>query len=102
MTAHLGDGFTDKKGRVTRMVALMNSAPTLDHERLDQISALPLGGRIKLNAWDDRAELIKTKPAVINSARDKMPLAVTPFFPHLARYGPIAIPTTATAAKTSN
>src|SRR5215469_15308239 len=102
LTAHLGDGFTDKKGRVTRMVALMNSAPTLDHDRLDQISALPLGGRIKVNAWDDRAELIKTKPAVINSARDKMPLEVTPFFPHLARYGPIAIPATTTAAKTGN
>jgi len=102
LTAHLGDGFTDRKGRVTRMIALMNSAPTLDHDRLDQISALPLGGRIKVNAWDDRAELIKTKPAVINSARDKMPLAVTPFFPHLARYGPIASPTTATAAKTGN
>jgi hypothetical protein len=101
-TPHLGDGFTDKKGRVTRMVELMNSAPALDHDKLDQTSALPLGGRIKVNAWDGRAELIKTKPAAINSASDKMPLEITPFSPHLARYGAIANPTTASAAKTTN
>jgi hypothetical protein len=84
------------------MLAVMNSAPALDPNKLDQTSALPLGGRVRLNAWDDRAELIKAKPAVINSARDKMPLEVTPFFPHLTRYEAIADPTaTASAAKTS-
>ena len=101
-TPHLGDGFTDKKGRVTRMVSLMNSAPALDHDKLDQPSALPLGGRIKVNPWDGRAELIKTKPEVITSARDKMPLEIAPFFPHLTRYGGIVNPTTVSAAKTSN
>lgn len=103
LTPHLGNGFTDNKGRVTRMVALMNSAPALDPDKLDQMSALPLGGRVKLNPWDDRAELLKTTPPVITSARDKMPLEVTPFFPHLTRYGPVANPTaTASAAKNSN
>ena len=102
LTPHLGDGFTDNKGRVTRMVALMNSAPPLDPNKLDQTSALPLGGRVKVNAWDGHAELIKTKPSVITSARDKMPLEVTPFSPHLTRYGAIANPTTASAAETSN
>ena len=84
------------------MVAIMNSAPALDPDKVDQTSALPLGGRVKLNAWDDHAELIQTKPAVIISARDKMPLEVTPFSPHLTRYGATANPTTASAAKTSN
>ena len=101
-TPHLGNGFTDNKGRVTRMVALMNSAPALDHDKLDQASALPLGGRVKLNPWDNRAELINTKPVVVSSARDKMPLELTPFFPHLTRYSPIVNPTTASAAKTNN
>jgi hypothetical protein len=101
-TPHLGNGLTDSKGRVTRMVALMNSAPPLDPDKLDQTSALPLGGRVKLNAWDNRVELINSKPAVINSARDKMPLELTPFSPHLTRYGAAANPTTASAAKTSN
>ncbi len=101
-TPHLGNGFADSKGRVTRMVALMNSAPALDRNKLDQISALPLGGRVKLNAWDDQAELIQTKPTVITSARDKMALEVTPFSPHLTRYDATVNPTTASAAKTGN
>ena len=101
-TPHLGNGFTDSKGRVTRMVALMNSAPALDPDKLDQTSALPLGGRVKLNAWDSRAELINRKPAVVTSARDKMPLELTPFSPRLTRYGAIVNSTTASAAKTSN
>ena len=85
LTAHLGNDFTDKTGQVTRMVALMNQAPALDANKLDQIAALPLGGRVKVNAWDDRAEIIKASPAVISSARDKLPLEVTPFFPRLTR-----------------
>ena len=102
LTPHLGNGLTDNKGRVTRMVALMNSAPALDPNKLDQISALPLGGRVKLNAWDGHAELIQTKPPVIHSARDKMPLEVAPFSPYLTRYGAAGNPTTASAAATSN
>ncbi|HEY1401729.1 MAG TPA: M48 family metalloprotease, partial [Terriglobales bacterium] len=49
LTPHLGTGFTDRKGAMDRMVVLMNSAPALDPNQLDQIAALPLGGRVKLN-----------------------------------------------------
>jgi Peptidase family M48 len=102
-TPHLGSSFTDNKGRVTRMVALMNAAPTLNHDKLDQMSALPLGARVKLNAWNDQVELIKTTPGGITSAREKMPLELTPFFPHMTRYGAVANPTaTASAAQGSN
>jgi Peptidase family M48 len=86
LTPHLGDGFTHK-GTVDRMVVLMNSAPALDPNKLSQIAALPLGGRVKLNGWDDHAELTKTTPVAVTSARGKMPLEVTPFFPRLTRYG---------------
>ena len=86
LTPHLGTGFTNHKGAVDRMSALMNSAPALDPNQLDQIAALPLGGRVKLNPWDDHAELIKTTPVSITSARGKMPLEVAPFFPRLTRY----------------
>ena len=96
-TPHLGRGFTDSKGRVTRMVALMNSAPALDSNKLDQIAARPLGARVKLNAWDDHIELIKTTSAGITAAREKMPLELTPFFPHMTRYG-VAANSTATAS----
>jgi hypothetical protein len=99
LTPHLGTGFIDRKGAVDRMMVLMNSAPALDLDKLDQIAALPLGGRVKLNAWDDHAELIKTTPLAITSARGKMPLEVTPFFPRLTRSGAVVNPTaTARAA----
>ena len=98
LTAHLGNNFTDNKGGVARMATLMSSGPALDPNKLDQIAALPLGGRVKLNAWDDRVELIKTAPVAITSARDKMPFEVTPFFPRLTRItagGNTGNPTTA-------
>jgi hypothetical protein len=99
LTPHLGTGLTDRKGAVDRMVALMNSAAALDPNQLNQIAALPLGGRVKLNAWDDRAELIKTTPVAFTSAREKMPLEVTPFFPRLTRSALVVNPTaTANAA----
>jgi hypothetical protein len=99
LTPHLGTGFTSRKGAMDRMAVLMNSAPALDPNKLDQIAALPLGGRVKLNAWDDHVELMKTTPAVITSARSKMPLEVTPFFPWLTRSAAVVNPiATANAA----
>ena len=101
-TAHLGNSFVDHKGGIERMAALMNSAPALNASKLDQIAALPLGGRVKLNPWDDHVELIKTPPVAITSARDKMPFEVTPFFPRLSRYGTTGTPTTAANTAPSN
>ncbi len=84
LTAHLGNNMSEK-GAVIRMSALLESAPTLDVNKLDQVAALPLGGRVKVNPWDDRVELIKSQPVALTSARDKMPFEVTPFFPRLSR-----------------
>jgi hypothetical protein len=86
LTAHLGNNMADA-GVVTRMAQLLSSAPQVDWNKLDQIAALPLGGRVKLNAWDDKVELVKSQPVAITSARDKMPFEVTPFFPRLTRAG---------------
>ena len=86
LQAHLGNNMTEN-GTVTRMAQLANSAPALDWNKLDQIAALPLGGRVKLNPWDNKVEMVKAQPVAITSARDKMPFEVTPFFPRLTRYG---------------
>jgi hypothetical protein len=98
MTPHLGTSLTDRRGAVNHLVALMNSAPALEPAKLDQVAALPLGGRVKLNAWDDRVELIKMAPVTMTTAREKMPLEVTPFFPRLTRSGAGVKATTANAA----
>jgi hypothetical protein len=101
LQAHLGNNIVEN-GRVTRMAALATSAPALDWNKLDQIAALPLGGRVKLNPWDDRVEIVKAQPVTITSARDKMPFEVTPFFPRLSRYNSTTIPAATTAANTNS
>jgi hypothetical protein len=80
---HLGNGLASAKSM--RMSVLLASAPALDDRRIDQIAALPLGGRIKVDPWSDRVELAKSKPVALTSAREKMPFEVTPFFPYLTR-----------------
>ncbi len=104
LTTHLGNPLAEN-GTVTRLAALETQGPALDNAKLDQIAALPLGGRVKINPWNDKAEMVKTAPVAITSARDKMPFEVTPFFPRLARYGsgtaPTAAPTTAAANSNS-
>ena len=98
LTAHLGNSFTNDKGQLVRLSALATTGPALDPSKLDQIAALPMGGRVKLNAWTDRVELTKSAPVAITSARDKMPFEVTPFFPRLSRMNSDANVGNATAA----
>ena len=103
LQTHLGNPLAEG-GTVTRLQALESQGPALDNAKLDQIAALPLGGRVKINPWDDKAEMVKTAPVAITSARDKMPFEVTPFFPRLNRYGAnaAAAPTTAANTNTGN
>ena len=97
LQAHLGNNIAEN-GTVTRMAQLSVSAPALDWNKLDQIAALPLGGRVKLNPWDNKVEIVKAQPVAITSARDKMPFEVTPFYPRLSRYSAANAPAATTAA----
>jgi hypothetical protein len=80
---HLGNSFGGNKS--IRMASLLEAAPALDANRLDQIAALPLGGRIRVDPWSDQVELSKAKPVALTSAREKMEFEITPFFPYLTR-----------------
>jgi hypothetical protein len=77
--AHLGNG-------VALSSALATLGPPLQANKLDQVAALPLGARVKMNPWDDSVELLKTKPVSLSSAREKMPFEITPFLVFLTRY----------------
>src|ERR1700681_4475171 len=83
--AHLGDSLLN--GSATRMSSLMTASPQFDPKKADQVAALPLGGRVRVDPWNNQLELIKTKPVAITTAAEKMPFEVTPFFPFLTRYG---------------
>jgi hypothetical protein len=77
--ARLGNGV----GFSSALAAL---GPALQADKVDQVAALPLGSRVKVNPWDDRVELLKAKPVSLSSAREKMPFEVTPFLLFLTRY----------------
>jgi hypothetical protein len=81
--AHLGNGVV--MGNNTRLSELIASATALEMNKLDQIAALPMGARIKVDPWNDRAEMSKAKPVALLSAREKMFFEVTPVFPYLSR-----------------
>ena len=77
--ARLGNG-------VAFSSAISTLGPPLQRNNLNQVTALPLGSRVKVNPWDDRAELLKAKPAFLISTREKMPFGLTPFLLFLTRY----------------
>jgi hypothetical protein len=76
---HLGN-------RVFLATQLMTLAPSLDPTKLEQISALPIGARIKVDPWTDQVDLINAKPVHLTSAREKMAFEITPFAPYLTRF----------------
>ncbi len=78
---------------------LIGSAPALSPDKLDQIAALPLGARVKVDPWDDHATLVKAAPVPLYSGREKMPFEVTPFMPFLTRYEKPGTGVTADPAK---
>jgi hypothetical protein len=62
--------------------------------------ALPIGGRVKLDPWNDRLALLKSKPVGLVAEREKMPFEVTPFMPYLTRFNVEAVkPTNAGAVE---
>lgn len=81
---HFGDRIADQ-GMILRMTALMDKAPTLQTSRLDQVAALPLGGRVVVEPWTGDVELSKTKGVPLFLPREKMPFEISPFYLDLAR-----------------
>jgi hypothetical protein len=51
------------------------------------VVALQLGGRIKMDPWSDKIEMLKSKPVGTIAEREKMPFEVTPFMLYLVREG---------------
>src|SRR6266446_4236219 len=90
---HLGNTLGNAK--TTRLSTLASSAPPLEMQRIEQIAALPLGGRIKLNSWSNHLEMMQVRPVALLSPQEKMPFEVTPFFPNMTRLSP---PSTETVA----
>ncbi|MGC1912274.1 MAG: hypothetical protein WA660_10615, partial [Candidatus Acidiferrales bacterium] len=72
--------------RVDLASQLVNSAPGIDPKNLNQIAALPMGSRIKMDPWSDNVEMLKAPSVRILSDREKLPFEITPFLLYLTRY----------------
>ena len=46
---------------------------------------MPLGGRVKMDPWSDKLEMLKSKPIGQVAERERMPFEVTPFMLYLTR-----------------
>src|SRR6266404_44850 len=80
ISAHLGN-------RVPNMPNLQSTTPVDPKQNTQKLAALPIGGRVKMDPWSDKLEMIKSKPIGTVAEREKMPFEVTPFLPYLVRFG---------------
>jgi hypothetical protein len=101
ISGHLGDRVPVIAGVGSNVAG---AAPAADQKpNPELIAALPIGGRVKLDPWNDKLELIKSKPVGTVAEREKMPFEVTPFMPYLTRYGTeVAKPIAASTAAQSD
>ncbi len=82
--AELGNSISSG-GTDLRLKSLTNQAPALAPKQVTQIAALPLGGRVRVDPYNNEIEINKAKPVQLLTAREKMPFEITPIFPHLTR-----------------
>jgi len=82
--ANLGNQLVSAPNRAP-LANLAGQAPALEEDKLEQIAALPLGSRVRLDPWTDEIALAKAKAVTLISARDKLPFEVTPFMIYLSR-----------------
>jgi len=87
LEANLGNQVANADA-LARLAGFITSAPPLEEDKLEQIAALPLGSRVKVDPWSNQISLVKTRPLSLLSAREKMPFEVTPFVLYLTRVDP--------------
>ncbi len=71
--------------RTPEFIALLEKAPSMDELKLEQLAALPLGSRVRLEPWANRTYLMKTRAVALLSSREKMPFEVAPVNLRLTR-----------------
>jgi hypothetical protein len=91
LTSRLGDSLLRPDG-TPWLSGLTRGAPRLDLNDLNQIAALPLNSRMRINPWDDKVFQLNVKPAPLLNAGDKLPFEITPIYYRLEPYQPPAQP----------
>jgi hypothetical protein len=99
LQANLGNQFANAEA-LQRLAAFAAAAPALEENKIEQIAALPLGSRVKVNPWSNQIALVKTRPISLLSPREKMPFEITPFALYLTRVDPATAPGSVHIGKT--
>ena len=79
---HIGEQLAGGK-QFQRLSELMLHAPQLTPDRVDQVAALSLGARLIVDPWSGQLELLRAAAVPPASAREKVPLAITPLIPYI-------------------
>jgi hypothetical protein len=82
VSPHLGNGVATSW---TISAAVPSAPPSAAKPAAYVIAALPLGGRIKIEPWNNQLQMLKSKPAGSVAEDEKMPFEVTPFVLYLTR-----------------
>ena len=89
--ANFGNALATQQ-QLLRLADVESRAPEVDYDNVEQISALPLGSRVRMDAWTNEISLIPPKPLPLRSAKEKLAFEVTPFMIRLTRRdGPEAV-----------
>jgi hypothetical protein len=67
--------------------AVFSEQPSDAKPAANVIAALPIGGRIKVDPWNDQLWMLKSKPVGALAEAAKMPFQITPFVFYLTRHG---------------
>ena len=84
ISPHLGNRV---QASWTVLSAVFSAQPSDEKPAANVIAALPLGGRIKIEPWNDHLQMLKSKPAGTLAESEKMQFEVTPFVLYLTRQG---------------
>jgi len=82
ISPHLGDRVPTNLSVVT---AVSPGHPGEEKPMANVIVALPLGGRIKIDPWNDRLRMIKSQPVGTVAEAENTPFQITPFMFYLTR-----------------
>jgi len=96
ISPHLGDRLSTSW---TIVAAVFSAQPSDTEAKLSAnvITALPLGGRIKIDPWNDQLRMFKSKPVGTVAESERVPFEVTPFIIYLTRAGDHAVTETPSA-----
>ena len=84
ISPHLGD----RVGTSWAITSAVSGAqPSAASPAANLVVALPLGGRVKVEPWNDELQLLKSKPVGAVAEYEKMPFEVAPFVLYLTRQG---------------